>query len=230
MPNIIIGLKGDGDHLINHVGTKKPSQTPPSCRQDSVVSNLFFLWGVTVDMPTSWARTSCVTAVETRISSVGVCEMCSLLRRRAAARCCTGHTLIHCWSPPEEGQNFCPPFKHEFSESRPIYGLIVLSSFFPWVAKTLLITRLFLSLFLGLGIPNSITGLKRVVSTRLITQHPRNCHGPLPTYNGRPTGRQKQFTRDVGGGSRYPEFEPNSSLLQFRTHFLVRFVPINYGT
>ena len=25
----------------------------------------------------------------------------------------------HCRNPPEEGQNFCPPFKHQFSKSRP---------------------------------------------------------------------------------------------------------------
>jgi len=33
--------------------------------------------------------------------------------------CCTGHPSL--LEPPEEGQNFCPAFKHQFSKSRPIW-------------------------------------------------------------------------------------------------------------
>jgi len=49
-------------------------------------------------------------------SKVGVCHVFP-----SETLCVDVQDTHHFRSPPEEGQNFCPPFKHQFSKSRPIW-------------------------------------------------------------------------------------------------------------
>jgi len=73
----------------------------------------------------------CVAVITTlmRYTSIRVCtsrDMCPLLKRRVLLY--WTHTSLP--SPPEEGQNFCQPFKHQFFKSKPTVEWQVIDTFF----------------------------------------------------------------------------------------------------